>query len=355
MNPTINSRISQILARGEVIPAHPLALTAERRLDERRQRALARYYIAAGVGGLAVGVHTTQFAIRDSNVALFEPVLQLAAEEMDRADLMRPEPLVRIGGICGDTAQAMREARLLSDLGYHVGMLSMAALQKADDETLISHCRNVGSVIPIMGFYLQPSVGGRRLSSRFWREFVEIENVVAIKIAPFDRYQTLDVIRAVFESKRSIPLYTGNDDNIIVDLLTPYVLSGNGQRRELRMIGGVLGHWAVWTKNAVEIFNLCRVARGSTDQVPKELLEMNVQVTDANSAFFDAANQFGGCIAGLHEVLRRQGLLEGIWCLDPHETLSPGQKEEIDRVYRAYPHLNDDEFVRQSLDEWLKP
>jgi dihydrodipicolinate synthase/N-acetylneuraminate lyase len=307
------------------------------------------------VGGLAVGVHTTQFAIRDSNVGLFEPVLQLAAEEMDRADRTRPEPLVRIGGICGDTAQAMSEARLLSDLGYHAGLLSVAALQKTDDETLISHCRNVASVIPIMGFYLQPSVGGRVLSSRFWREFVEIENVIAIKIAPFDRYRTLDVIRAVFESKRSIPLYTGNDDNIMVDLLTPYVFSVNGQKRELRMIGGVLGHWAVWTKNAVELFNLCRAAACGTDQVPKELLQRSVEVTDTNSAFFDAANQFAGCIAGLHEVLRRQGLLEGIWCLDPHETLSPGQKEEIDRVYRAYPHLNDDEFVRQRLDEWLKP
>jgi dihydrodipicolinate synthase/N-acetylneuraminate lyase len=355
MNPTMNSRISEILARGEVIPAHPLALTAERRLDERRQRALARYYIAAGVGGLAVGVHTTQFAIRDSNVGLFEPVLQLAAEEMDRADLDRPDPLVRIGGICGDTPQAMREARLLSDLGYHVGMLSLAALQKADDETLISHCRNVASVIPIMGFYLQPSVGGRMLSFRFWREFVEIENVVAIKIAPFDRYKTQDVIRAVSESKRSIPLYTGNDDNIIVDLLTPYVFKANGQKRELRMMGGVLGHWAVWTKNAVELFSLCRRVACGTDQVPKELLQLNGEVTDTNSAFFDAANKFAGCVAGLHEVLRRQGLLEGIWCLDPHETLSPGQKEEIDRVYRAYPHLNDDEFVRQGLDEWLKP
>jgi dihydrodipicolinate synthase/N-acetylneuraminate lyase len=355
MNPILNSAISQILARGEVIPPHPLALTAERRLDERRQRALTRYYVAAGVGGLAVGVHTTQFAIRDSSVGLFEPVLQLVAEEMDRADLTRSEPLVRIGGICGETAQALREARLLSDLGYHAGLLSLAALQEADDEKLICHCRSVASVIPIMGFYLQPSVGGRMLSSRFWREFVEIENVVAIKIAPFDRYQTLDVIRAVFESKRSIPLYTGNDDNIMMDLLTPYVFSVNGTRRELRMVGGVLGHWAVWTKNAVELFNRCRVAASNTDQVPKELLQRSVEVTDTNAAFFDVANKFAGCIPGLHEVLRRQGLLEGIWCLDPHETLSPNQNEEIDRVYKAYPHLNDDEFIRQRVDEWLKP
>jgi hypothetical protein len=355
MNPTLNSRTSEILARGEVIPAHPLALTAERRLDERRQRALTRYYVAAGAGGLAVGVHTTQFAIRDSRVGLFEPVLQLAAEEMDRADLTRSEPLVRIGGVCGDTAQALREARSLSDLGYHAGLLSLAELKEADDETLICHCRRVADVIPIMGFYLQLSVGGRRLSSRFWREFVEIENVVAIKIAPFNRYQTLDVIRAVSESKRSIALYTGNDDNIVMDLLTPYVFSVNGTKRELRMVGGLLGHWSVWTKRAVELFDQCRVAACSTDRVPKELLQRSVEVTDTNAAFFDVTNQFAGCIPGLHEVLRRQGLLEGIWCLDPHETLGPGQKEEIDRVYIAYPHLNDDEFVRQRLDEWLKP
>jgi hypothetical protein len=355
MYPILNSRISQILARGEVIPPHPLALTAERRLDERRQRALTRYYVAAGVGGLAIGVHTTQFAIRDPGVGLFEPVLQLAAEEMDRADLARSEPLVRIGGICGDTEQALKEAQLLSDLGYHAGLLSLGALQEADDETLIGHCRVVAGLIPIMGFYLQPSVGGRMLSSRFWREFAEIENVVAIKIAPFDRYRTLDVIRAVFESERSIPLYTGNDDNILMDLLTPYVFSVNGTKRELRIVGGLLGHWAVWTKNAVELFNLCRVAASGADQVPKELLQRSVEVTDTNAAFFDVANHFAGCIPGLHEVLRRQGLLKGIWCLDPHETLSPGQKEEIDRVYAAYPHLNDDEFIRQGLDEWLKP
>jgi hypothetical protein len=288
-------------------------------------------------------------------VGLFEPVLQLAAEEMDRADLTRSEPLVRIGGVCGNTAQALREARSLADLGYHAGLLSLAGLKEADDETLICHCRRVAEVIPIMGFYLQLSVGGRRLSSRFWREFVEIENVVAIKIAPFDRYQTLDVIRAVSECKRSIALYTGNDDNIVMDLLTPYAFPGNGTKRELRMVGGLLGHWSVWTKRAVELFAQCRVVACSTDRVPKELLQRSVEVTDTNAAFFDVTNRFAGCIPGLHEVLRRQGLLEGIWCLDPHETLGPGQKEEIDRVYRAYPHLNDDEFVRQRLDEWLKP
>jgi hypothetical protein len=355
MSHKLDLKISQEIARGSVIPAHPLALTAERRLDERRQRALARYYLAAGAGGLAVGVHTTQFAIRDPRVGLFEPVLKLAAEEMDRADLARPGPLVRIGGICGETAQAMREARLLADLGYHAGLLSLSSFADASDAELVSHCRTIAEAIPIMGFYMQASVGGRELSYRFWREFMEIENVVAIKIAPFDRYQTLDVMRAVCESGRSIPLYTGNDDNIVMDLLTPYAFSIGGKQRELRITGGLLGHWAVWTKSAVALFRECRKVACSTEGVPNYLLKKSVEVTDANSAFFDAANHFAGCNAGLLEVLRRQGLLEGIWCLDYNENLSPGQKEEIDRVYAAYPHLNDDEFVRQGLDEWLTP
>ncbi len=351
----LDSRIGQLLANGTVIPAHPLALTAERRLDERRQRALTRYYVAAGAGGLAVGVHTTQFAIRDPRIGLFAPVLKLAAEEMDRADLTRPDPLVRIGGICGDTAQAVREAGLLAELGYHAGLLSLAALKDADDDALLRHCRSVAEAIPIIGFYLQASVGGRRLSFRFWRKFVEIENVAAIKIAPFNRYQTLDVMRAVAESKRPITLYTGNDDNIVMDLLTPYRFSVDGRQREVRMVGGLLGHWAVWTRSAVELFRNCQATTRNTEGVSKGLLRASVEITDANAAFFDAANHFAGCIAGLHEVLRRQGLLEGIWCLDPRETLGPGQKEEIDRVYAAYPHLNDDEFVRQGLPLWLAP
>jgi dihydrodipicolinate synthase/N-acetylneuraminate lyase len=355
MSHTLNSKISREIAQGTFIPAHPLALTAEKRLDERRQRALTRYYVAAGAGGLAVGVHTTQFAIRDPRIGLFEPVLKLAAEEMDRADLARLKPLVRIGGICGGTAQAMREARLLADLGYHAGLLSLSSFAAASDAALISHCRTIAEVIPIIGFYMQTSVGGRALSYRFWREFVEIENVAAIKIAPFDRYQTLDVIRAVCESGRSIPLFTGNDDNIVMDLLTPYVFSVRGEQRELCMTGGLLGHWAVWTKRAVELFHECRKAVCGTGGVPNSLFHRSVEVTDANAAFFDAANRFAGCNAGLLEVLRRQGLLEGIWCLDPNETLGPGQKEEIDRVYAAYPHLNDDDFVRQGLDKWLTP
>jgi hypothetical protein len=354
MSRTLDPKVSAILARGAAIPAHPLALTAERRLDERRQRALTRYYIDAGADGVAVGVHTTQFSIRDPRIGLFEPVLALAAEEMDRADLLRAEPLIRVGGICGDTAQAVREAGLLADLGYHTGLLSLASL-KDDDDVLVEHCRRVAEILPVTGFYLQPSVGGRILSSQFWRRFVEIENVVAIKIAPFNRYQTLDVLRAVCESGRDITLYTGNDDNIVLDLLTPYSFQVHGEKRQLRMKGGLLGHWAVWTQNAVRLFQECRNLVAGDRGISQAFLQRSVEVTDTNAAFFDAANSFRGCIAGLHEVLRRQGLLEGIWCLDPRETLSKGQKEEIDRVYAAYPHLNDDSFVQQGLDQWLTP
>lgn len=332
----------QHLQHGIAIPAHPLALTAQRKLDERRQRALARYYIAAGVGGLAVGVHTTQFAIRDPQIGLFKPVLELAKEEMDRA----AQPLVRIGGICGATPQAVGEAMLLRELGYHAGLLSLGALRAATEDEMIAHCRAVAEVLPIVGFYLQPSVGGRVLPYSFWRRFAEIENVVAIKMAPFNRYQTFDVVRAVIEAGRDdIALYTGNDDNIVADFLTPYRYAG----KERRIIGGLLGHWSVWTQRAVELLEQCRNANATP-----ELLRLGIEVTDSNAAFFDAANSFRGCIAGLHEVLRRQGLLEGLWCLDEHESLSHGQMAEIDRVYAAYPHLNDDAFVAERRDEWLR-
>jgi hypothetical protein len=351
----LDARIRRVLARGAVIPAHPLALTAERRLDERRQRALSRYYIAAGASGLAVGVHTTEFGIRDPRVGLFDPVLKLAAEEMDRADRTRPEPLIRIAGICGDTAQAVREAQLLAELGYHAGLLSLAAFKNADDQSLLRHCRTVGEIIPIVGFYLQPAAGGRILSYQFWCEFAEIENVVAIKIAPFNRYRTLDVIRAVAESGRAIALYTGNDDNIVMDLLTPYAFQINGERRALRIVGGLLGHWAVWTWKAAELLRDCHAAACGAESVPRDLIRRGVEITDTNAAFFDAANYFAGCIAGLQEVLRRQGLLENIRCLDRRANLSRGQSEEIDRVYQAYPHLNDDDFVAQRLDRWLTP
>lgn len=330
-----------LLQEGVAIPAHPLALNAQRRLDERRQRALARYYIAAGVGGLAVGVHTTQFAIRDAKVGLFRPVLELAKEEMDRA----AKPLVRIGGICGVTQQAVAEAALLRDLGYHAGLLSLGAMRDATEDELVAHCRAVAEALPIVGFYLQPSVGGRVLRHSFWRRFAEIENVVAIKIAPFNRYQTIDVVRAVIEAGRDdITLYTGNDDSIVADFLTPFRFDG----KERRIVGGLLGHWSVWTKRAVELLEQCRNA----DATPG-LLRLGMEVTDSNATFFDAANGFHGCIAGLHEILRRQGLLEGLWCLDENEGLSPGQLEEIDRVCRAYPHLNDDAFVAERRDEWL--
>jgi hypothetical protein len=337
------------LRRGIVIPACPLALNAARKLDERRQRALVRYYAAAGAGGLAVGVHTTQFAIRDAKVGLFAPLLELVAEELKRSTIV-----VRIGGICGSTEQAVHEAEMLNQFGYQAGLVSVGALKNPTEETLIEHCQRVAQVIPIIGFYLQPAAGGRLLSYTFWRRFAEIENVVAIKIAPFNRYQTIDVIRAVVESGRSdIALYTGNDDNIVIDLITPFRFEMNGQQVERRIVGGLLGHWAVWTHKAVELFEECHCA-SQKEKIPTALLHRNVEVTDANAAFFDAENCFAGCIAGLHEVLRRQGLVEGIWCLDPNETLSRGQAEEIDRVYRAYPHLNDDTFVREHLDQWLR-
>jgi Dihydrodipicolinate synthase/N-acetylneuraminate lyase len=343
----------EVLRQGVVIPASPLALNAQRRWDERRQRALWRYYIAAGAGGIAVGVHTTQFTIRDPQIGLFRPLLELANEEFDRADATRHQPLVRIAGICGDMPQALSEAELAREMGFHAGLLSLSALKEADDDTLIAHCRQVAEVIPLVGFYLQPAVGGRVLSYRFWRRFAEIENVVAIKIAPFNRYQTLDVVRAIAEAERDdIALYTGNDDNIVLDLLTPYRFTVGSKQVERRIVGGLLGHWAVWTKRAVELLERCHaVAREQT--IPADLLRLAVEVTDCNAAFFDAANGFRGCIAGIHEVLRRQGLLEGIWCLDPNETLSLGQAEEIDRVYRSYPHLNDDAFVAEHLHEWL--
>ena len=328
------------LARGHVIPAHPLALTSARTLDERRQRALTRYYLAAGAGGLAVGVHTTQFAIRDSNIGLFRPVLELAAEEIARAG----RPVVAIGGVCGPTAQAVAEATLLAELGYHAGLLSLAGV-RANEAALLDHCRAVADVIPLVGFYLQPAVGGRVLSHAFWRGFLEIPAVVAIKVAPFNRYQTLDVVRAVALSGRDdVSLYTGNDDSIVTDLATSFDVDG----KSLRFVGGLLGHWAVDTRVAVALLERCRPGH-----VDAALASTAVAVTDCNSAYFDAPHGFRGCIAGLHEVLRRQGLLNGIWCLDEREGLSPGQSGEIDRVRRAWPELCDDAFVAAHRDAWL--
>ncbi len=334
------------LHQGTVIPAHPLALTAGRRLDERRQRALTRYYLAAGAGGVAVGVHTTQFAIRDSKIGLYRPVLELAIEELRATDA------IKVAGVVGQTGQAVREAELAASLGYHCALVSLAALREATVTELLDHVRAVAGVLPVFGFYLQPAVGGRILPYEFWRGFAEIENVVAVKIAPFNRYQTIDVVRAVAGSGRAseIALYTGNDDSIVNDLLSWYSFGG----RRMRIAGGLLGHWAVWTRRAVELLERARAAASDSDCVPHELLTLAHQVTDSNAALFDVANDFRGCIAGLHEVLRRQGLMAGRWCLDPDEDLSAGQLEEIDRVYRDYPHLNDDRFVRENLDRWLR-
>jgi hypothetical protein len=331
----------------------PLALTAQRRLDERRQRALCRYYLAAGAGGLAVGVHTTQFAIREPRHGLFGPVLELVAEELARQEGRTGRALVRIAGVCGGTAQALAEAALARGLGYHAGLLSLAALREAGEDALLAHCRAVAEVLPVVGFYLQPAVGGRALPFRFWRRFAEIDRVVAIKIAPFNRYQTLDVVRAVVEAGRDdVALYTGNDDNIVVDLVTPFRFRAGPRLVERRVVGGLLGQWAVWTRRAVELLEECHALVRQGGAVPPELVRRAVEITDANAAVFDAANGLAGCIAGVHEVLRRQGLLEGAWCLDPHEGLGPGQAEEIDRVCRAYPHLTDDDFVARHREDW---
>lgn len=352
---TINPAAARALARGLVIPAFPLALTANRKFDERRQRALARYYVAAGAGGLAVGVHTTQFEIRDPKIGLFAPALELAAVELDSLDIRRAEPVVRIGGICGETKQAVSEAELLKRFGYDAGLLSLGMLKTTSEDALLRHCREVSAVLPLIGFYLQEAVGGRVLSYSFWRRFAEIENVAAIKIAAFNRYQTIDVVRAIAESGRDdIALYTGNDDNIVMDLLTPFRFDAGGRRVERRIVGGLLGHWAVWTSKAVELLAECRKLVGAGADVPAELLRRAIEITDANAALFDAANHFAGCIPGIHEALRRQGIFEGIWTLDPNAGLSQGQRGEIDRICKAYPHLADDRFVEEHRDEWLR-
>jgi hypothetical protein len=344
---------NQALARGLVIPAHPLALDDAGRLDERHQRALTRYYVAAGAGGLAVGVHTTQFEIREARHGLFEPVLALAREEMDRADRGRSVPLVRIGGICGPTGQALREAGLLRDLGYHAGLISLAALREATDAELIEHCAHVAEILPLVGFYLQPAVGGRTLSYDFWRRFAGIDRVAAIKIAPFNRYQTIDVIRGVVDAGRGdIALYTGNDDSIVADLITPYRFDSSQGVVERRVVGGLLGHWSVWTRRAVDLLEDCHAAV-ATGTVAPALLQKAVQVTDCNAAVFDPAHGFAGCIAGIQHVLHQQGLLGSTRTL-AGESLSAGQAAELERVRRAYPDLIDDEFVAGHLDEWLE-
>ncbi|MBP1994825.1 dihydrodipicolinate synthase family protein [Paenibacillus eucommiae] len=343
---------TKALHDGLVIPAHPLALNASRQLNERYQRALSRYYMASGAGGVAVGVHSTQFEIRDKQFNLFEKVLGLAAEEVKKAELNRP--FIQVAGICGPTEQAVEEAEIAAGLGYDVGLVSMGGLQSLTEQELLRRIEKVAEIIPVFGFYLQPSVGGRVLSFDFWKEFADITGVVAIKMAPFNRYQTIDVVRAVCGSKRrdEIALYTGNDDNIVNDLLTTYRFTINGQPVEKKIVGGLLGHWAVWTHKAVALLEEIKAVRGD-ESIASSWLTRNIEVTDSNAVLFDTANGFAGCIPGIHEVLRRQGLLEGIWCLNPHEELSPGQSEEFDRIYRDYPHLVDDEFVSAHLEKWL--
>ncbi|MFG3714298.1 dihydrodipicolinate synthase family protein [Micromonospora sp. NPDC047730] len=333
--------------RGCVIPAHPLALDADRKLDERRQRALTRYYLASGAGGIAVGVHTTQFAIHDPKVGLLAPVLELAAETAAGSDA------ILVAGACGDTAQAVAEAELAASLGYDMVLLSPYA--PLDEDALVERARAVGEVLPVIGFYLQPAVGGRLLSRDFWARLAALESVVGIKVAPFDRYRTLDVLHGVVAAGRNddLALYTGNDDHILADLVAPHRVVVDGRAVEVEFVGGLLGQWAVWANTAVTLLDEAHRARSGDDAALRRLLTLDGHLTDANAAIFDSANGYHGCIPGIHEVLRRQGLLAGRWCLDPAEELSPGQMVELDRVHRAYPHLRDDDFVAEHLDTWL--
>ena len=348
------------LFTGLAIPAHPLALDADRRLDRRRQRALARYYLDAGAGGLAVGVHTTQFAIREAG--LYEEVLGIAAEtarDWPRLGVANgAAPPLLVAGACGATTQAVAETRLARGLGYDAVLLSLAALKGASDDVLIAHCEAVARELPLIGFYLQPAVGGLDLGAGFWARFAALDNVVAIKVAPFNRYRTLEVVRGLVAAgaEERVALYTGNDDHIVLDLVTPMLAMRGGAPVAVRFRGGLLGHWSVWTHSAVRLLARCQAAVREAEAggaIPTELLALDSRVTDCNSAFFDVAHAFAGCIAGCHEVLRRQGLLEGVWCLDPHEGLSPGQREEIDRVCREHADLGDDAFVAAHRERWL--
>lgn len=345
----IPSAVAAALREGTIIPAHPLALDEKRQLDPQRQRALTRYYCDAGVGGLAVGVHTTQFAIRETG--LYEPVLRLAAQTA--ADWCQ-RPLVMVAGLAGTTEQACREADIAVGLGYSAGLLSLGAMRAASEDELIEHCTAVAKRIPLFGFYLQPSVGGRHLPRSFWRRFAQIDNVAAIKMAPFNRYRTLDVIQGVVDAgaENRITLYTGNDDHIVLDLVTPFVARRNDEDVTVRIKGGLLGHWSVWTKAAVDVFHRCRAAAGEA-AISGTMLALDSKVTAMNAALFDVENDFHGCIAGCHEILRRQGLLKGIWCIDPAEGLSPGQAEALAAVSRDHSELTDDGFVADNLERWL--
>lgn len=342
------------LHEGTVIPANPLALDENRHFDEKRQRAVCRYYLDSGVGGLAVAVHTTQFEIRDPEHNLLEPVLRVAKDEATKYEEATGKVIVMVAGACGPKEQAVNEAKLAKSLGYDAVLLSPGGLNHLSEEELIERTRAVAEVMPVIGFYLQTAVGGRHFTYDYWTKIAEIPGVVAIKAAPFNRYYTYDVVRAVAMSSRrdEITLYTGNDDNIVLDLITTYKFEVDGKTYEKGFIGGLLGHWSVWTKKAVELFEKCKAIRGMSE-IPAEILTLAAEVTDTNAVFFDTANDFKGCIAGLHEVLRRQGIFKGTWCLNSDEKMSEGQAEEIDRIYKAYPHLNDDEFIKENLDRWL--
>jgi dihydrodipicolinate synthase/N-acetylneuraminate lyase len=346
---SLERHVKQLLHQGVVIPAHPLALTANAQLDEERQRRLTQYYIAAGAGGVAVGVHTTQFEIRIPEINLLETVLRLSGEEIDKAQMNRP--FIKVAGILGTTENALKEAELAVKYGYHLGLLSLGRLPDYSEDDLIKRAEEVSKIIPVFGFYLQPAAGGRIVSYEFWRRFADIPNVHAIKVASFNRYQTLDVVRAVCNSERrnEIALYTGNDDNIVADLITPYRFLVNGEKVEKRFVGGLLGHWAVWTKKAVELLDEIKNCLKNNSSGIENLLSKGIEVTDMNAVLFDAKNSFHGCIPGIHEVLRRQGLLEGRWCLNPKEELSSGQAEEMDRIYKMYAQHTDDNFVKQFL------
>ena len=350
---TRHEKALEILHQGTIIPATPLALDDNRQFDEEGQRLLMQYYLHCGVGGIATAVHSTQFAIRDPKIGLYEPVLRVVAEEIDAYEKETGKVIVKVAGVCGEAEQACREAELTKQYGYDAVLLSPGGLAHLTEEDLLERTKAVAKVMPVIGFYLQTAVGGRAFTPEYWEKLCEIDNVVAIKCAPFNRYQTLDAVRAAAVSARreEITLYTGNDDNIVSDLLADYRFCVDGKVYEKSFEGGMLGHWYVWTKCAVELFEMVRQAK-KDGVIPPELLTMAAAVTDANSAVFDARNRFAGCIAGLHEVLRRQGLMKSICCLDPEETLSPGQAEDISRICREYPALCDDEFIAAHLQEW---
>ena len=346
----IDDIVLEKFRKGTVIPAMPLALNEKRDFDRSAQEVLTRYYMDAGAGGIAVGVHSTQFAIREHG--LFEEVLLCVSAAADDWSRQTGNRIIKISGACGKTVQAVDEALFARKTGYHAVLLSLAAVKDTGLNGMIDHCAKVAEVMPLIGFYLQSAVGGPDLPYSFWKEFMMIPNVLGIKIAPFNRYKTFDVVRALCEAGKEseITLYTGNDDAIVTDLITEYKISVDGSYKKVRIKGGLLGNWCVWTRKAVSLLDEVHALNGKP--IPNELLSRGIEITDCNAAFFDAANNFAGCIPGIHEVLRRQGLLKGTWCLDPNEVLSPGQYDEITRVYEAYPHHNDDNFVKTNLEKW---